>query len=592
MNNIESFSIADLPYCLDEISCGTSASRMSRMRQDVLALLRSRTNIIRVAADYYDSYESTSNPTVMHYRDYLIAEAALATLRSTLYVDPEHSLPNLRAERILEDFDHAQLWPPIIRQGLEDTPHYGSSLGSPGYYFYATDINDVPLESFDKLTRAIWSLNGINPDSHPSERLKTLYQYLGNLDEIVSPISNKVEDLFLNTTPEDEENYRLLLEARRQFIDLEDYENLQESIVMGTWDEAPIDLSAFLLEDEEFNRFSTVLRWSSSIAKPGGLLLLLQNLVVEGFVKAAKALDQLPETVSFSSLREFLLSEDPSLTEVKLQVASSLELVAESYSLMEASGLIQDAGELKAKAFNNALYWLQASGEERLDEEHSLSIKPFVDDYLPNYAYSLPSFTRDSSVYAWGPFYSNLQGLPPRDSQTLLSFDSTYGYELQRQDDTDLRLATIANPDEEPSNMQAYVLHSGREDLITQEQYQELPSASNVVVAQQGDPVSNLSPRVNNYMTMQNAAYETVNTVHLTPSPRGLIGYEELIRGMVSHLFRDPVSEEAVDRAKVDGMREEHTSRVGGLLLQLKDTHLDSEVQVLKEWSDYVDIII
>jgi hypothetical protein len=65
-----------------------------------------------------------------------------------------------------------------------------------------------------------------------------------------------------------------------------------------------------------------------------------------------------------------------------------------------------------------------------------------------------------------------------------------------------------------------------------------------------------------------------------------------MIRGLVSHLFRDPVSGETVDKAKVDGAREEHTSRIGGLLLQLKDTHLDSEVKVLKEWSEQIDIIL
>lgn len=636
MSNLETFTLIDLPYDMFAVSQGTNATHMRQMRDDSLSLLRGRTSLLRVASDYYDSYDNADDKTVMHYRDYLIAEAALASMRSTLFIDEEHNTLNSRADRILSEFNSDALWPTLVQRNLRNKPQYAGTLGSPAYYFLMMDKVDSPLQSLRALTRVIWSLVGANSEDSPSNRLYTLYQYMGDIQAISNTVISRMRAVLENDdiTPEDE-LYPFYIDCRRKFIDIGDYTDLASSIFFGTWDRDLVNQTAFVLEDDEIERLSKLLRASNSILKPGGVPLLLQSLVVEGYANAAYELQRLEDEDAYSRLRDFLSSTDQRHYDIKRKVTSSLNLVAESYALLESLNLYGRSGYKKSLAYNNALSWLRSTGNSDIAQDsYLLSLRdyptnyeynnalsrtrsindydieqdgllPFLKQYLPNYVSKIPKLDESSSVLTDGTPYKYLQGLPPKGNGIYLTPRYTYGYDVARElqpTSNNPNLATISNnanlatiqvsEETVSSPFEAYIIYVGPRQTITVEEYEQMPSASNVVVAQPGPPSSDLSYVINLNLDIQNRVYEAVNTVHLTPSPRGMIGYEEMIRGMVSHLFRDSVSVEAEDKAKVDGIRAEHTSRVGGLLVQLKDTHLDSEVLLLKEWSDIVDVLI
>lgn len=602
MSNMYSFfqtyPVVDLPYDLSMLSQEPVSARRRRATRDMVTdTLRGKTALLRVAHDYYNSYEQALVKTLSHYRDYLVSEAALHSLRSLMFSDAQHTRPNQIYERASE-MPWDALW--SLPRDKDPQPRYNGTRGSLAHYFSQANITGSPLESLDALTTTIWSRNGIDPTADVSDRLESLYLKMRLNDSVLSNAEQTLSNFFASANgPMTEDDYALFIQARRKLITPEDLRDLPERLLYGTYNKDALNLYAALLSDEDRRRLERIVGYVDSLAKPTGFHALLQALAVEGYVNSAMAIDALPDELAFTPLQYILESKDSELSDLKQEIAENLYLASSAFGLQRNSDLLADAADSSARAYNASLHWLLSSNQTELPVQGPVDIRPFVATYLPDLSSFILYPSTDSAVDTGDSLFSFLQGRPPKNSLVFLNADSSVGYTIPLQvmnsdgsAATDQTVATITPPDDSSaatSGLTAQVAHPGTEEALTIEQYEALPESSNVVVTYQGDPAGNLTPQINSGVQQQHAAYSAVNTLYIAPSPRGVLGQEELIRGMVSHLFRDHTAEEVSNRAKTDGKREEHTSRVGGFLQQMKATHLDSEIATLKTWSDKVD---
>jgi hypothetical protein len=384
---------------------------------------------------------------------------------------------------------------------------------------------------------------------------------------------------------------------RQHFITPNDFEGVATSLLYGSWDDKQMALAAALLNDRDRQDLATTMRYSDSIGKGAGYNLLLQNLVVEGYLEAARLLNE-DASVAQQSLPRFL-ETDSGAADLKLQVSSALDMISTAYALQDMSSLFSDTIVAFSRARNAALSWLGSAGVEELPQSNSMDLRPVARSLFGEEDQLFSPLSIYDSVLADGTPYAQVQGRMANGLDTFLQFPESYRRDTLPEE-SGLTLARIVSEEDlandsqstDFSNIEAYVYHLGDETQLTFDQYSALDASSNVALVQSGMPAVDLSYFINNLLDAQTLNYEVLNTLQNAPRPRGLLGYEEMIRGMVSHLFRDAPSDEAINSVKVDGSREEHTSRVAGLLSQLKAVHLNSEIPTLSEWATFIEDVI
>lgn len=135
-------------------------------------------------------------------------------------------------------------------------------------------------------------------------------------------------------------------------------------------------------------------------------------------------------------------------------------------------------------------------------------------------------------------------------------------------------------------NYSAYVAYKGTSGTLSAEEYRNLSSSSNPQVVQNSSVPVDPSSQVEEMASEQVDSYMESNTYQYADTPRGSEMDRWATMGLINHVMKDQYFDSTFNKARVDGGREELSGRVNGLMGQIKNVHVLSEIPVLESWVD------
>jgi hypothetical protein len=604
--SLRSKPLVEFPFASGNLKLGFEiGSRWESNREYLLALLKGRSGLFQLANEYFNSWSTAVNPTVLHYRDYLLSKALLECLVNCQYKDEAKTTLTRQATKVWSAYSYDEIWP--YRPPTPEHPptyKYADVLGSLAYYFSQLDQNLSPTQLIRSLVDLVWADLGFK--GSPSERLSQLYSALslsGSLSvipEALSSILEATEGLAL----------RQLYKLRRQQPLLET-DLLPLRVFLGEYEDSLFELTSPLLSDFARDSVLKALRSSLSLARPGGGVLILQALALEGYLLNVELLNSQPESVLGLSLDTFYA--DSNYSNLKYQLASNLGLSYDAYSLQSTWGSLHAASEKARGVKQLALYWLSGSGINSILSTDLTRINVVQ-------WYEAPELKVAEAPETADPQFLALQQQPPIGETRLLKADKQFGNRINLQI-TDV----LGNPVEG----QVFPLYgpgsTGKLEAIGAPGSYSLILNSGNPVALVGSNLTTTPIELQAYLNLQTAAQtltanippdlfytnvvpifpqpadttpavvengfqDLLNTYDLlfglqnTSNPRGSDGDVYLANGLVEPGQQDYQTDLAAMRADIYGYRQESTARTLGLVSLLDSVHLQSAIQAFKNW--------
>lgn len=603
--SLRSKPLVEFPFASGNLKLGFEVgSRWESNREYLLALLKGRSGLFQLAGEYFASWSTAVNPTVLHYRDYLLSKALLECLVNCQYKDEAKTNLTRQATKVWSAYAYDEIWP--YRSPTAEHPpsyKYADVLGSLAYYFSQLHQNLSPTLLIRSLVDLVWADLGFK--GNPSERLSQLYSALNlsglsAIPEALSSVLGATEGPVL----------KQLYKVRRQQPVLET-DRLALRVFLGEYEDSLFELTSPMLSDSTRDSVVKALRGCLSLTRPGGGVLVLQALALEGYLLNVELLNSQPESVLRLSLDTFYA--DPSYSDLKYQLASNLALSYDAYSMQSIWGSLHAASEKARGVKQLALYWLSGSG---------VSSIPSTDLTRINVVqwYEATELKVAEAPETADPQFLALQQQPPIGETRLLKADKQFGNRINLQV-TDV----LGNPVEG----QVFPLYgpgsTGKLEATGAPGSYSLILNSGNPVALVGSNLSSTPIELQAYLNLQSAAqsltanmppelfytnvvpvfpqpadttpeviesgfqdllstYDLLFGLQNTTNPRGSDGDVYLANGLAEPGQQDYQTDLAAMRADIYGYRQESSARTLGLVSLLDSVHLQSAIQAFKDW--------
>jgi len=608
--------LLDLPY--DQSRVATGYRDIDTYKDDQYAhldLLGYRTALINAADIYADSYDSVSTKTVLHFRDYLISKAITYTLRSLIYTDNQATSLTAHTDKALT-FNTTQS---LYSNNLRDRDNrLGDKLGSLAYYLIYVDTEGYPIEYLERLLTYVWGLVGLNYSALPKDRLKRLFKLIGRSSELDNIVLTGL-DKVLAAKPGDDE-YVALLETRRNFITKQDASDYSMRVLTGKYTSSLLPILASVLSEQQNRLVAGYTSNVLSMFKPIGFNLLVQSFAVEGLVKAARAINALPESQLNRPLTEFLSSasdsEKSSVTAALATTVDALEFMSEYniysnladetekileityawtppaayakgptrlYSLFDTRDINTNNASRAANTLAKELTQLGALGSKSLSVSSSAN-------YTSSSVITAVNNTDTSSLIIFFVIgnslipASSVNVIPTKSSAATTKLNAaTTTKQVKVSIPDDGAIAVVAASDipiadgtelrvDQFIQLRDYIKETGQ------------GSISEVLVVESLPTPEPASTAVNELVSDQFTNYSLYNRLTATSVPRGSVNSRYESQGVTM----DALTTGQITQSygyREEGYLDEYAGRMAGLSRQQKNTHINSEVRVLKSWA-------
>lgn len=337
-----------------------SDARYKCEQRRALTIIQQQRRIVKEATVYEQSYLSSSTKTVLHFRDYLLAEAAAAFVFNTQFTTSDHNTLTNHANKVWSAFSFDDMWSyiPPNPQLVEKPPKYWGELGTLAYYSLWVDQSASLPEVMQRVLKLVWGLVGCSFNHTPRQRTESLLTSIEVRREFLTSIEAKA-NLIFSLMPEDD-NYYLLQAARRNRLSKESFTLLTQRVLLGEYDKNIFVVLAPILSNFEQQTLSLVLSNCLDLLKPGGMGLLCQALIVEAYLQAAFYLSSLDDDILVTSLLTFQNSSIYNLHTAK--IAEYLSLAYDSYSLLNMLSVRSGLNAQLTMLEQQILSWLSFSG--------------------------------------------------------------------------------------------------------------------------------------------------------------------------------------------------------------------------------------
>lgn len=274
---------------------GYSDKKQYKLERDLsLAVIKGKSDILWLADRYAKSYRDSNTPTVNQYRDYLVSLMLVEFVKDLQYYDNSNKL-TIHTVRSWSEFGYKKLWPHVSDNNSVPSLYGWGPLGSLSFYTYYSPIKESygedswDLQIIDCL-RLMWLAVGErfdieDSDTVPNERLHRVLERLGLTGDFVALI----EELFSITFKE------TAIARRRRGEIYEDYGLIKQRLIFTEYPQDLYQDMLLLAPDklkEDFTRFNNRVL---SVAKPAGMRLILQGIVVESLLKSIRLLTDLAD---------------------------------------------------------------------------------------------------------------------------------------------------------------------------------------------------------------------------------------------------------------------------------------------------------
>jgi hypothetical protein len=603
--SLRSKPLVEFPFASGNLKLGFEVgSRWESNRQYLLALLKGRSGLFQLASDYFTSW-STANPTVLHYRDYFLSKALLESLVNCQYKDESKTILTRHASKAWKAYSYDEIWP--YRKPIAQHPpnyKYADLLGSLAYYSTQIDQDLSPTQLLRSLVNLVWGDLGFK--GNPTERLTQLYSAL-NLSASLSVVPEALTSILGATQGK---ALKQLYEVRRQQPLLE-IDNLPLRVFLGEYEDFLFEVTSPILSDFARDSVLKTLKASLSLIKPSGGLLVLQALALEGYLLNVELLNAQPESVLRTSLDTFYA--DSAYSELKYQLASNLALSYDAYSMQSTLGSLYASSEKARGVKQLALYWL--SGSDRTSVLSTEVTRINVIQW-----YEAPELRTTEASETADPQFLALQQQPPIGKTRLLKADKQFGNRINLQV-TDILgnpvegqvfplygpgstgnlestgapgsyslILTSGNPvalvgsnvDTAPIELQAYLNLQTASQSLTSNISPDLFYTNVVPVFPQ--PADTTTTGIESAFEDTLTTYDLLFALQSTSNPRGSDGDVYLANGLSEPGQQDYQTDLSAMRADIYGYRQETTARTLGLVSLLDSVHLESAIQVFKDW--------
>lgn len=601
--------IIDTPYDQTGIVIGYSDKAKYQSDQYLhLDLLGGATNLISVVKAYSSSYSSSSFKTLLDCRDYLLAKALLATLQSVLFTDDTHQTLTAHADKAVTGMTSKAVYPSVIK---DKDLAYASFFGTLAYYFMYVQPDGYPSEYLNKLLTYVWGLLGLNYAVLPKDRISRLFKLLGKTNDIDEIASNAFRQV-LAASPESE-LYTALIQSRRDFITEADITNFSLRMLTGKYSDKAFPIFAATLSEKQYDKLAAYRSNLISVLRPVGFNLLLNALVVEGYLRAADYISGLPETMTSISLDDFLVNDNLRETHGN-SIASHLATTYDALDFISTYNLF-DVGQEPSSLLSFIYNWTPPAIYAK-DNTRLFTLFDTIDIDKNNrraYASSL---------------LEELSQTEPTGSQSITLQSSNTGRKVSLSANNTTSASTpiivfvtssatttpsnvinsvsinnspstktvIADADNTQSIAAVAVINSGLTDgsAITLDELIRLKSdqtlnvsVSNVQVVEGTVTPDGLDTQVNDVINEQTRNYYLYNYLTATYKPRGSINSRYEAQGVRPEVL-DTAQIESTFGYREEGYLDEYAARMSGLTKQQKEVHVDSELKVLKTWAESI----
>jgi hypothetical protein len=604
--SLRSKPLVEFPFASNNLKLGFEVgSRWESNRQYLLALLKGRSGLFQLASEYSLSWSTAVNPTVLHYRDYFLSKALLECLVNCQYKDEAKTTLTTHASKAWQVYSYDDIWP--YRKPVAEHPpnyKYADVLGSLAYYLTQLDQDLNPTQLLRMLVNLVWEDLGFK--GSPTERLTQLYLVL-NLSTFLNVIPETLASVLEATQGQALEQ---IYKMRRQQLLLET-DKLALRVFLGEYEDFLFEVTTPLLTDFARESILKTLKACLSLTKPAGGLLVLQALVIEGYLLNIELLNSQPESVLGTSLDTFYA--DSTYSDLKYQLASNLALSYDAYSMQSTWGSLYAASEKARGVKQLALYWL--SGSDR-----SLVLSTDLTRINVSQWYEAPELNVAEAAETSDPQFLALQQHPPMGKTRLLKADKQFGNRINLQV-TDI----LGNPVEgqvfplygpgskgnlestgapgsyslvlSSTNPVALVATNISGTPIELESYLSLQVASlsldsnfssdlfySNVVPVFPQPADTTTADIESGFDDLLGTYDLLFGLQNTSNPRGSDGDVYLTNGLSEPGQQDYQTDLSAMRADIYGYRKETTARTLGLVSLLDSVHLQGAIQVFKDW--------
>jgi hypothetical protein len=313
-------------------------------------LLEGETSILQQQVRYAQSYMSTNEPTLLHWKDSLIALACKYSIRCAQYYDQEAT----KLTGYATHYWHSDVDRPLVDlTDINPKVIYTAGLGSIAFYGKVHDHTDLSVvKALELSLKELWASIQLNIEDSPKLRhTQYLFNKLNFNNNMISALNNAVgvfyddghKEALLKT-----EEYRAVLKVIRQnIIRPEDWSYLGKRMLLREYDQ---NLEKVLTKIAENNilgihtdHLTNLITKSLEVLYPGGTPLLYLAFGVEGLLKASRLVIESQDSVTSLSYKEFhttVIEED-----LKLAIAEQLALSYDAFSMLACLNTFEEASE-------------------------------------------------------------------------------------------------------------------------------------------------------------------------------------------------------------------------------------------------------
>ena len=312
-------------------------------------LLEGETSILQQQVRYAQSYMSTSSPTLLHWKDSLVALACKYSIRCAQYYDQEAT----ELTGYATHYWHSDLDRPLVElKEINDRVIYTAGLGSIAFYGRGNDHNGLSVvRAIELALKELWSSINLNIGDSPKHRHNEyVFNKINFNNNMVSELKNVVEVIYNSRNEEllKSVEYREVLKVIRQnIIRPEDWSYIGKRLLLREYSQNLERVLTKIVETNilglNTNSLRNILSKSLEVLYPGGAPLIYLAFGVEGLLKASRLIIDAEEEVSNILYKEFysrVVHE-----ELKLAIAEQLALSYDAFSMLACLDTFEEASE-------------------------------------------------------------------------------------------------------------------------------------------------------------------------------------------------------------------------------------------------------
>jgi hypothetical protein len=313
-------------------------------------LLEGETSILQQQVRYAQSYMSTNEPTLLHWKDSLIALACKYSIRCAQYYDQEAT----KLTGYATHYWHSDVNRPLVElTDINPKAIYTSGLGSIAFYGKGHDHTELSVvKALELSLKEMWASIELDIEDSPKLRhTQYIFDKLNFNNNMVSALNNVVGVFYERTNKEallKVEEYKAVLKVIRQnIIRPEDWNYLGKRMLLREYDQ---NLEKVLTKIAEKNilgmhtdNLTKLLTKSLEVLYPGGTPLLYLAFAVEGLLKASRLVIEAEESVTTISYKDFYTTVIQE--ELKIAIAEQLALSYDAFSMLACLNTFEEASE-------------------------------------------------------------------------------------------------------------------------------------------------------------------------------------------------------------------------------------------------------